>query len=52
MCTAKTEKNERIPRSTKLSPEKKAQLVKFAAEKGCDISLGCFSTVTKTHGAS
>ena len=55
ICTANTEKNERIPRSTKQTPETKSptcEVLGDAAERGCVISLDCFSTVTKTHGAS
>ena len=56
ICTTKTE-NERIPRNTKLSPETKSPTCEVrwdAAERGCVISLGFFSTVPKTHmhGAS
>ena len=55
ICTAKAEKNERIPRNTKLSPGTKSWTSEVwgdAAERGCVISLGCFSTVPKTHGVS
>ena len=56
ICTAKAEKSDRTPRSTKPRPETKspAEVWGDAAERGCVISLGyCISlTVPKTHGAS
>ena len=48
-------KNERSPRDTKLSPQTKSPTSEVwgdAAERGCVISLGYFSTLPKRHNAS